>query len=134
MAFNVEVPLEWFEAGASGTCRLASAVVPMGWRSAVAVCQECYRSMLRAAWEMPRRVAAPGKGGGLNPEGKNKCLALIEKEQDTFKEWDDFCRNEANLYDYTQVHSRQAAVRETPAAVTFAGAAACSQESLICVS
>ena len=35
--------------------------------------------------------------------GIEKCRALIEKEQDKFKEWDDFCRNEANLYDHTQV-------------------------------
>ena len=39
MAFNIEVPLEWFEAGATGQCMLASAVVLMRWRSAVAVCQ-----------------------------------------------------------------------------------------------
>ena len=36
-------------------------------------------------------------------DDKPKCLALIEKEKDKFKEWDDFCRNEANLYDHTQV-------------------------------
>ena len=51
--------------GARGMCWLASAVVPMGWRSAVAVCQECHRAMLRAAARMPRRVASPPEAAGL---------------------------------------------------------------------
>ena len=66
MTFNIKLAFEWFEAGATGKCRLASAVVPMGWRSAVAVCQECHRSMLRAAWRMPRRVSSPSLEAGLN--------------------------------------------------------------------
>ena len=64
MTFARRFPRLWFEPVRGGFVWVSSAVVPMGWVSAISVCQECHRTMLRAAAQLPPVVSRAGTTSG----------------------------------------------------------------------
>ena len=69
MTFSQKFPKRWFVKDGVGDVWISSGVVPMGWVSAVSVCQECHRTMLRAAARPPPSLCCAGAEEEESGEG-----------------------------------------------------------------